>query len=234
MDRILIVGAHAMDAEIMAGGIAILAQENGIPVLLAHLTRGERGQPLKNAEIFGKQLETEMEKAASLMGVKQQWPGFTAPLSDSNDVEKWIEKTILDNKITLVLTHWIGSWHSSHIRASQAVVKAIENIRQNKPALFFAENCEDLLGFQSEWFIPIDTVFERWIDALKCYELFQMSIPESLSRGTIPYFDYYTSITKVHGFYVNSQKAQTLMCSRGELPSALGGKRVEVCTRDNL
>lgn len=233
MDRILIVGAHAMDAEIMAGGIAIVAQELGIPVLLVHLTRGERGHALKTPEVFGKQLKKEMEKAAGLMGVRQKWPGFMAPLTESKDVEKWIEKTILEEKITLVITHWVGSWHPSHIRAHQAVVRAIRNIRQNQPALFFAENCEDLLGFQPEWLIPISTVYERWIKALKCYELFKMSMPQSVIRGEIPYFDYYTSITKVRGFYVNLQRTQALMCGKGELPSLLGGKKVEICKKDN-
>ena len=225
MDRILVVGAHAMDAEVMAGAIGIKAVEKGIPVLLAHLTRGERGHKRKAAEVFGKQLEQEMADAARVMQVRQQWAGFMAPLSDSDSVVEWLEEIMTRERITRVLTHWIGSWHASHVRAHKAVVAAIDHMGANPPALFYAENCEDLTGFQPDWFVPIEEVYDRWMMALNCYELFRMSLGRAENEGSIPYFAYYSSITQVRGRYVNAGRVQALMCGKGELPAVLGGLR---------
>lgn len=221
MDKILIVGAHALDAEVMAGGIASLAQNQGIPVLLVHMTRGERGHPQKSTSDFGMQLELEMVKAASVLGVRQLWPGFKAPLSGSSKIADWLEELIVREKITTILTHWVGSWHPSHVRTYRAVVEAVTKIKENRPALFFAENGEDLAGFRAEWLIPIDTVYDQWMTALNCYELFRLSQHRPIDGNGIPYFAYYSSITRMHGLHVNRQYAQAVMCGQGEIPQRL-------------
>lgn len=224
MDRLLIVGAHALDAEVMAGGIAALAQIKGIAVTLVHMTRGERGNPQKPARIFGEQLEKEMAEAARVLGARQLWPGFMAPLEDSDAGIAWIENLILKEKFTHVLTHWAGSWHPSHIHTHKVVGKAVDRVKKDKPALFFAQNGEDLTGFRAEWYVPIDSVYERWMQALKCYELFRMSLPGSTGGNSIPYFDYYSSTTRMNGFYVDAKHAQALMRGHGSLPEDLGAR----------
>lgn len=220
----MIVGAHALDAEVMAGGIAALAQTKGIPVTLLHMTRGERGNPAKSGEIFGAQLEKEMAEAARVLGVRQLWPGFMAPLEESDDGIDWIENLILKEGITHVLTHWVGSWHPSHIRTHRMVVKVVDKIKKDRPALFFAQNGEDLTGFKAEWYVPIDSVYERWMQAVNCYELFRMSLPGSTGGNSIPYYEYYSSTTRMNGFYADAKHSQALMRGHGSLPEDLGAR----------
>ena len=61
--RLVIAGAHAMDAELMAGCLAAAAVDAGWDVVLLHLTLGERGHPETAPREFGRQLEREATAA---------------------------------------------------------------------------------------------------------------------------------------------------------------------------
>ena len=76
---LMVIGAHAMDAEIMAGGLAAMQAAQGRRVVLLHLTRGERGHPTKPAAEFGRQLEAELAEAAAALGQRDSTPRAAGP-----------------------------------------------------------------------------------------------------------------------------------------------------------
>lgn len=219
MDSILIVGAHAMDAEVMAGGLAAYAVRRGVPVTLLHLTRGERGHPSKPPKSFARQLEDEMHLAAQTLGVSQEWAGFEAPLPDPELVAPILANTIFRTKASLVVTHWRGSWHRSHVRAHTAVAIALERVVHCP--ISYGENCEDLTGFQPNCFVPIDDVYETWLTALRAYELFRVSEFGGSRTETIPYWAYYVAAAKVRGLQSGLGRAQAFMCDPKSLPKCL-------------
>lgn len=222
---ILIVGAHAMDAEIMSGAFALKAARDGHRVVLFHLSRGERGHPTTPPARFGQQLEVEMAEAATALGVEQQWSGLRAPLSHSDEVATVVAAKVDSLRPALVVTHWKGSWHPSHRRSHDATVAALGLTGAGIP-LVYAENCEDLNGFRVDLFVPIDEEYESWLAALRCYELFRRSEPGSKDPSAIPYWAYYTAAARVRGLQANLDLAAALMQGFGPAPpSGMGFQR---------
>jgi len=219
VSALLVVGAHALDAEVMAGAVSAAAAERGWDVLLLHLTRGERGHPQKPAEVFAPQVEGEMHRAAEILGVRQEWPGIRAPLPAPERVRTAIEDVVRRLRPEAIITHWHGSWHPSHVRAHEAVQLALEKL-ERQPCVLYAENCEDLTGFQASYFASIASVYDRWVRALQAYELFRLSEPDHY-RGGIPYWAYYTAAARVRGLQSGLELAQALMPGSGPIPHGL-------------
>src|SRR5579863_1906427 len=159
----------------MGGGLALAAKGDGWKVEILHLTRGERGHPWKSPEEFGLQLEGEIHEAAKALGMRSRWSGLEAPL-DEVRARKVITEVIEECRPETIVTHWRGSWHPSHVTAYDAVAAASSCCGST---LLFGENCEDLDGFQAEYFVSIGAVYEQWLNALRCYELFRLSEPGS-------------------------------------------------------
>ena len=78
---ILVVGAHAFDAEVIAGPLAANAARRGAEVTFLHLTMGEQGHPCLIPEHYSAQKEEEAGRAAATprrVG-PQSWPARRLP-----------------------------------------------------------------------------------------------------------------------------------------------------------
>jgi LmbE family N-acetylglucosaminyl deacetylase len=211
-----------MDAEVMAGGLAAVAASEGWTVVLLHLTRGERGHPRLQANEFADQLDGEMERAAAALGARCEWPGIPAPLAGTERGRAAVADALVRLQPAVVVTHWRGSWHPSHVTAHHAVLEAIADA--GVPVLY-GENCEDLTDFRADRFLPIGEHYERWLTALRAYELFRLSEPGSGADPddtVVPYWAYYTAAARVRGLQAGVPHAQALMRGQGDAPAALG------------
>lgn len=218
---LLVVGAHAMDAELMAGGLAATEARRGRRVVLLHLTRGERGHPTKPAEVFAPQLEEEMAHAAATLGVEHRWGGLLAPLGGSEPAASAIAAAARDVAATVLVTHWRGSWHPSHRAAHQGALAALVSL-DARPAVVYAENCEDLDRFTPEWFADVTAVYPAWLEALRGYELFRRSEPGSGACAAIPYWAYYTAAARARGLQAGLELAEAFQSGPGEGVAELG------------
>jgi LmbE family N-acetylglucosaminyl deacetylase len=217
---LLVVGAHALDAELMAGALAASAARRGHRVTLLHLTRGERGHPHRPPEEFARQLDEEMAEAAHALGVRHEWAGFPAPLPDVEDVVPAVAGVVDRLAPDVVVTHWSGSWHPSHVRAHRAVLRAVQTV-DHSPSILYGENCEDLTGFRPVCFVPIEDVYGAWLRGLRSYELFRLSEPGA-EASPIPYWSYYTAAARVRGLQAGFDLAQAFMPGSRRLPPGLG------------
>jgi LmbE family N-acetylglucosaminyl deacetylase len=214
--HIAVIGAHAMDAEVMAGGLIAKATRSGHKATLIHMTRGERGHPFKKPEEFAEQLDQEMIEAARVLGAEVKWLGYSAgnlPIAD--EVSDKIYQIIMEINPTHIITHWRGSWHPRHVSTHYNVLKAIKMaILRHKfqlKGLYYGENCEDLNGFNPTIYIDISDVKDIWFDALTKYELFRLSLKNT---NIIPYASYYNVISKIRGFEAGVPYAQAFMEER--------------------
>ncbi len=223
---LIVVGAHALDAELMAGPLAAVASDAGWPVALIHLTLGERGHPDKAPDVFGPQVREESLAAARLLGAEAVWSGAPAPLREEV-VRDWLVAELIRRRPTVVITHWAGSWHASHREAHRVVREAVD-LAPVDPVLAFAENCEDLVGFAPTHLVPVASVRDRWLAAVNEYELFRRSVPGSGSVADIPYWAYYTAALRVHGLHFDAGQAQVFMSDR-PLPTELGFRPIPDC-----
>jgi len=234
------IGAHAFDAEVMSGGLLAKLTSHGHCATLVHMTLGERGDPSKKPETYARQLEKELQEAAHILGSQARWMGYPAgqvPISD--EVALSLCAAIRELKPDLVITHWRGSWHPRHVATHYNVVRAArlaadESVKCGHPAhrvreLYFGENCEDLDGFRPSIYFDIRQVYDLWLDALACYELFCRSVgrhggSRDASLG-IPYSSYYRSMARVRGLESGFVYAQAFMPAKravGGLPEFTG------------
>lgn len=198
MAKILVFGAHALDAELMGGPYCITRHdEDNDDFTFVHMTRGERGNKLKSPVEYGKQLEQEIPEVAKTMGGKSLWTGYIAgQLPSLIEITNDFKKILVDEDADTVITHWRGSLHDRHILCHDAVTAAVNQLNNegHHIALFYGENCEDLNGFIPELYVKFSqATLDKWIDGLNHYELFRGGVL------SVPYYDYYTTMAKIRG-----------------------------------
>ena len=66
--RLMVVGAHAGDAENMAGATVLKHTRAGHQAIIVHMTLGEAGHPTLASEVYAEQREKEIQAAAVLLG----------------------------------------------------------------------------------------------------------------------------------------------------------------------
>jgi len=213
--RILVVGAHAFDAEMIAGPLAFVAASRGAEVTFLHLTMGEQGHRCLSTSLYAEQKRREATAAATRLGAA--WLSLDFPdgfLPDDEASALKVCDVIRRLQPDVVITHWRGSWHKDH-RAAAEITKtavfyaALPTLERERPAfspslLLFGENWEDDEGFSPTYLVDVSGGFEAWREAASAYEL---------ARGlsSFPYLDYYSALYRLRGCLRGTRHAQAFM-----------------------
>ncbi|MFB9465826.1 PIG-L deacetylase family protein [Streptomyces cinereospinus] len=162
---VMVVVAHADDAEIAAGGTIARLSDAGVRVVTAVLSLAETGP---SAE----QRIADTERAAGLLGYELRWPRGEPALQVSDYGEVALVAT-LDRLMTeiapqTVLTHWRGDGHVDHALTGRAVAAALRNHRAD---LFSLRPAEPRTIATSQFcptvFVDITDQFKRKAEALE-------------------------------------------------------------------
>ncbi len=209
---ILVVGAHAFDAEVIAGPLAAAAAKRGVAVTFLHLTMGEQGHPCLIPEHYCAQKEVEAGQAAERLGVAVRNLGLHDAFLPNDDATALLVcDAVRELRPEIVITHWKGSWHKDHHAAAMVTLNgifyaALPTVKRNHPAhtpqlLLFGENWEDDEGFKPEVLVDVSEGFDIWSEAVKEYEL---------ARGlsSFPYVDYYSALYRLRGCLRGTRYAQ--------------------------
>jgi len=209
---ILVVGAHAFDAEVIAGPLAAAAVKRGATVTFLHLTMGEQGHPCLIPQHYCVQKEEEAGRAAARLGATSRSLGLRdAFLPSSDETALEMCDVIRELKPEIVITHWHGSWHKDHRAAAHLTQTGIffaalptiasDHAAHTPQLLLFGENWEDDEGFRAEHLVDVSDGFEAWSEAVKEYEL---------ARGlsSFPYVDYYSALYRLRGCLRGTRYAQ--------------------------
>ena len=156
---ILVVGAHAFDAEVIAGPLAAVAADRGAGVTFLHLSMGEQGHSrlsagrLRPAEAAGGRRGRPNASVSS-------WRSFDLPdgfLPDDDLTALRVADVIRELRPETVITHWHGSWHKDHRAAAGLthdgrVLRRAADARAGRTGVYpnpvlFGENWEDDEGF---------------------------------------------------------------------------------------
>ena len=209
---VLVVGAHAFDAEVIAGPLACVLAARGAEVNFLHLTMGEQGHRCLSAPLYAEQKRGEATAAANRLGAK--WLSLDLPdafLPNDEATALRVCDVIRRVRPEVVITHWHGSWHKDHRAASELTklavfYAALPTLEREAPAfgasmLLFGENWEDDEGFTPTYLVDVSDGFDAWREAASAYEL---------ARGlsTFPYLDYYSSLYRLRGCLRGTRYAQ--------------------------
>ena len=209
---LLVVGAHAFDAEVIAGPLAYVAASKGVKVTFLHLTMGEQGHRCLSTQLYAAQKKQEAGRFAERLGIA--WRTLDYPdtlLRNDDDTALAVAKVVRELRPEVVITHWRGSWHKDHAAASEVTKNAVffaalPTIDLGLPAhnpqlLLFGENWEDDEDFKPAYLVDVTPGFEPWHAAAREYEL---------ARGlsSFPYMDYYSALYRLRGCLRGTQYAQ--------------------------
>lgn len=222
---IMVVGAHAGDAENMAAAAVLKHTRAGFSATIVHLTLGEAGHPRMPAEEYTEQRKREVAESARLMGAEAVWLPYPDGLLPVNEEVKFqVADLIRQVKPAVILTHWKGSFHKDHRAAYDivadaqfyAALPAIERKGadgQVLPAHFasvlYCENWEDMEGYRADIYLDVSDVWEAYLEVLRSHEFIRGGI------STFRYLDYYSALGVTRGCLGGMSRAVTLMVADG-------------------
>jgi N-acetylglucosamine malate deacetylase 1 len=213
---IMVIGAHAADAEIMGGATVLKHVDAGWKAVMVHMTPGEKGHPQLSPEEYKVIKDEEARNAAKLLGaecVMMPWPDGELPVNE--EVQMAVADVIRQYRPTIILTHWKGSFHRDHnntyhnVLASLFFARLRTFVREYPPhgpeKVYFAENWEDVEDFRPEVYLDTTDVFDRYIEAIHAYSLFR--------REVVPfrYEQWYRGASELRGAEAGFDRAVALM-----------------------
>ena len=218
--KIMVVGAHAGDAENMAAAAVLKHTRGGHAATIVHMTLGEAGHPTLPPEVYAEQRKREVKESAQLMGAKAIWlPYRDGELPANDDVKFLVCDLIRQEKPTIILTHWEGSFHKDHVATNEIVRDAIffaalPTIKQDLPAhrvqgVYFPENWEDMEGWRADIYLDATEVWEDYLAVLRSHEFIRGGV------SSFRYLDYYNALGTTRGCLGGFQKAVALMMQPG-------------------
>ena len=216
--RIVSIGAHSLDAELMGGPLMLKYAKEGAHCTIIHVTQGRLEDPDATEEakaVYLQSLLTQNRKAAEALGGDTIWLGYvSSSMPSTEEFAARLEKYFEEEQVELVITHWRGSMHPRHINTHDAVTAAVKALRRkgNPIRLLYGETFEDLVGFLPQaYFVLSEKEKEQWFLGLKEYQVFNGEIND------FPYIPYYTTNGKVrqiecgsNGFTVNYMYASLI------------------------
>jgi LmbE family N-acetylglucosaminyl deacetylase len=218
--HIMVIGAHAGDAENMAGAAVLKHTQAGHKATIVHLTLGEAGHPTLPAAVYAEQRKGEVQASARLMGAHAVWLAYRdgeLPVDDTVKLE--VCDLIRQYRPTVILTHWKGSIHKDHTATHEIVRDAIfyaalPAVERPWPAhwvrtIYFPENWEDMDGWRPDLYLDVGPVWEAYLAVLRSHALMAGGV------STFRYLDYYDALGTVRGCLGGFAKGVALMLPPG-------------------
>lgn len=213
---IMVVGAHAADAEIMAGATILKHVAAGWRAAIVHVTLGEKGHRTLSPDEYAAVKRDEAGRAAELLGAECViLPYRDGELPVSEEAQWRIADAIRRYRPTVVVTHWKGSLHRDHINTHVNVLESLffaglPAFRREHPAhmprrVLFAENWEDVAGFAPDLYLDVTAVWDRYLEAIRAYALFRGEV------ASFPYEQWYRGASELRGAERGMARAVALM-----------------------
>lgn len=205
MKKIISVGAHPLDAELMGGPLLIKYAKAGAICTYVHVVQGrltDKNATAEQNKEYKTKLLTEIETVAKALGGKSLCFNIDSSVMPSEkeftiQIANYLRKENAD----LVITHFGGSYHPRHYFTFRCVTDAIKILRKEgyTTKLLYGENCEDLLGFIPQAYYELTKEeFDIWFNGLKNYTIFNGLV------NTTPYQSYYSTMGIIRAKEVNS------------------------------
>jgi len=220
VQKIMVIGAHAGDAENMAGAVVLKHTRAGHSAIIVHMTLGEAGHKMLTPVDYAKQRILEVRESARLMGAKAIWLNYADGfLPTSQEVILEVCDLIRKERPTALLTHWKGSFHKDHVATYEIVQEALfyaglPSFKRQGPAhwvrsVLYPENWEDMDGWRADFYVDTTNIWDQYLEMLQSHELMRGGISD------FRYYDYYNALGTTRGCLGGFEKAVALMVPDG-------------------
>jgi len=123
--KVLAIGAHPDDIELLCAGTLSLCRKRGDEVTICHACNGNKGSLEYSSEEIARIRRKEAIASAEVIGAKSIWGGF-ADGEIVVDLKSRIQviDIIRQSDPDLIITHSPSDYHSDHINISKLVFEA--------------------------------------------------------------------------------------------------------------
>ena len=178
--KILAIGAHPDDLEILCGGTLAKYAAKGDEVTMAIVTDGAAGSTELAVEELRKIRRQEAEKSAKLIGADFTWLGEPDELFFENKESRFKSiELIRKAKPDIIITHAPSDYHPDHQAVSQAIlnssfVATLPNIKSAHEAhelvcpIYYMDTLAGV-NFQPSDYVNITAQFEMKQKMLACH-----------------------------------------------------------------
>lgn len=178
--RVLAIGAHPDDIELLCAGTLARFLNAGSSVHLAVATRGDRGGSDGPSPALADRRRAEAEAAAAILGAPIDFLGFgDAEVFDTSEARSRFVALIRKAKPDLILTHDPDDYHVDHVRVSDLTATASwsaasgghisdEPPLDRPPTLLYMDTIA-ALKFDPSHYVDISDVFELKQRMLACH-----------------------------------------------------------------
>jgi LmbE family N-acetylglucosaminyl deacetylase len=180
--RVLAVGAHPDDLEILCAGTLAKHAERGDRVFMAISTNGEVGSPTLPKEEIARIRKREALASAAVIGAELHWLGYPDEfLYDNEEVRLKYIDLIRETRPDVVITHDpLRDYHPDHLTTGQLlwnirVMTTVPNIKTEHPpcakipALYFMDTIAGI-NFIPEEYVDITSTIEKKRKMLASHE----------------------------------------------------------------
>jgi LmbE family N-acetylglucosaminyl deacetylase len=180
--RVLALGAHPDDLEILCGGTLARYVEEGHEVVMCHATKGDRGSFEHTSEEIARIRHGEAARAAEICGAEHISLGLSDGEVNAGDVEQrmLVIDLVRRTRPDVIITHSTGDYMVDHNEISKLAVDAsflsslplIETRHGNHavvPAVFHMETITGL-GFAPTEFVDVTGTIETKARMLEAHE----------------------------------------------------------------
>ena len=196
--RVLSIGGHSLDAELMGGPLLLKLAKVGAHCTFAHVTQGRLEDPKATEEAkveYLKRLREQNILVAKGMGSDSySFDYVSSNMPSEAEFVKRLVDYFEEEKVDCVVSHASGTMHDRHYFTYKAVTTAVKLLRSKGVDidLLYGENCEDLVGFVPQLYVPIDKYEEeQWFNSQRNYEILNGKV------NSVPYYDYYSTMLRV-------------------------------------
>lgn len=204
-NRIVSIGAHPLDAELMGGPMLIKYAEQGTVCTFVHVTKGrltDLTSTLEEKKAYEDALNGEIKGAAAVMGCDSFSMNYiSTELPAVEEFTKIILEYLKKEKVDCVITHARGTLHPRHYYTYEAVTQAVRILHEegNPIQIYYGENCEDLIGFIPTVYVSMsEQKMKTWFEGLQNYKIFIGKVND------VPYYNYYHSMGTVRAIEAGS------------------------------
>jgi N-acetylglucosamine malate deacetylase 1 len=180
--RVLAVGAHPDDLEILCGGTLARFVQEGHEVVMCHATRGDRGSFVHSSEEIARIRGAEARRAAAICGAEYATLGLSDAEIDAADrsQQRAVVDLVRDARPDLILTHSQGDYMGDHNEIAKLVFECsfhatLPLYETGKPhhssvtPIYHVETIMGL-GFQPAEFVDITATIETKVAMLEAHE----------------------------------------------------------------
>jgi LmbE family N-acetylglucosaminyl deacetylase len=182
--RVLAVGAHPDDLEILCAGTLARYRQAGHDVVMAHLCNGDCGHFVIPSEELSAMRAGEAAKAAEVIGAELLSLGIGDCDLRADDLQarQGVVDLIREARPDVIITHTPDDYMPDHVATSELVFFAsfaasLPHWRTGKdipahvavPPIYYMDTLAGT-GFIPEEYVDITPVFEKKLEMLKCHQ----------------------------------------------------------------